>query len=72
MGQNACLLCSDTAVYLGCFIPKSEPERYLAVKLTAGKVRTLWYGLCGSCFELPDKAGRVEDVLEAAATQERN
>ncbi len=71
--MNACLLCSSEApAYLGVFIPKTQPERYIALKLTAGKTRTLWYGLCESCYALPDKTSRVEQVLEIAATRVRN
>jgi hypothetical protein len=57
---------------MGCFSPERDAERYWPTSLSPGKTRTIWYILCAKCYELPDVADRVEDVLEAHAAQARN
>jgi hypothetical protein len=69
---DRCLLCMEAPEYLGCFVATRDPEKFLPVKIRPGKTRTLWYGLCGACYALPDKAQRVEDYFERKAIESRN
>lgn len=58
---RACCICGRTATTPALFVP-DEPEQFGA---PAGKRRFIVYGVCGRCYELPDRAERVEREIAA-------
>jgi hypothetical protein len=61
-----CQLCGSTPGWVGAFvIPRGKEEIYsgLPAPRDPRKRRTVVYGLCRHCFELPDRADRVERRL---------
>ena len=62
---KCCFLCGEDKIeVLGCFVP-NDPTKWISGKPAPGKTRTFWYGLCGECFRLPDKAKLVEKKMES-------
>ncbi|MBA7585628.1 hypothetical protein ES708_27614 [subsurface metagenome] len=60
---KCCYLCGKEEIeVLGCFVP-DDPAEWTPGKPAPGKTRTLWYGLCGECFKLPNKAELVEKKI---------
>jgi len=66
----SCLICGDSPVYGGAFIPgKASKKRYGA---KPGKDRALGYALCEKCKGLPDRDARVKATLLFLARKKKN
>ena len=65
-GLNKCYLCGEETKFIGCYIAKENDDSadFLMGKVKEGSTRTYWYGLCQKCFDLPNKEGLVEKMIE--------
>ncbi|KAA0253402.1 MAG: hypothetical protein EDX89_14375 [Acidobacteria bacterium] len=59
VATSQCLLCRAPSAVLAAFLP-ADSQAYGA---PVGKDRTVLYGLCSSCFDLPDALDLVEAVI---------
>jgi hypothetical protein len=59
-----CLLCGRPTTVFALFIP-NDPVAAGLGQPPAGKTCVAIYGLCLACFALPEKAERVETIIQA-------
>lgn len=56
-----CVVCGGISTTFGVYIPNKPWE--IGPSYTPGRQRAIFYGLCSSCFDLPDREARVEQGL---------
>lgn len=56
-----CCRCGEVAVVLGVFTPNAQFASRIGQP--KGKERIVFYGLCKTCMELPDRNQRVENAM---------
>jgi len=54
---NSCYLCGKEAKFAGTCVANKNDDSvdWLMGKVKAGKTRVFCFGLCGECFNLPNK-----------------
>ncbi|GAI88650.1 unnamed protein product, partial [marine sediment metagenome] len=66
-GLDSCYLCGKRTEFIGsCVAEKNEDSvDWLMGKLPKGRTRIFCFGLCGECFNLPNKEELIGRKLES-------